>query len=57
MPRIEEIRQVVAEALSKKGHGNHQFLDEIRSGQRDDSPFMVGAMVWAEHIRSVEWKR
>lgn len=56
MPKIEEIRQVVADALSKKGHGNRQFLDEIRTGQRDDSPFMVGAIVWAEHIRGVERK-
>lgn len=57
MLRMEEIRQVVADALSKMGHGNNrQFLDEIRAGQRDDSPFMVGAMVWAEHVRCVEQK-
>lgn len=47
---------MVADALAKQGHGNRQFLDEIRAGQRDDSPFMVGAMVWAEHVRSVEQK-
>lgn len=56
MPRIEEIRQVVADALAKQGHGNLQFLDEIRAGQRDDSPFMVGALLWAERVGSVERK-
>ncbi|WP_333703543.1 hypothetical protein [Sphingobium yanoikuyae] len=53
MPKIEDIRQVVADALLKKGHGNRQFLDEMRAGQRDDSPFMIGAIVWAEHVRSL----
>ncbi|WP_333702915.1 hypothetical protein [Sphingobium yanoikuyae] len=53
MPKIEDIRQVVADALSKKGHGNRQFLDEMRAGQRDDSPFMVGAIVWADHMCSL----
>lgn len=53
MPRIEEIRQVVADALAKQGHGNREFLAEIRNGLRDDGPFMIGALIWAEHIATV----
>jgi hypothetical protein len=53
MPRIEDIRAAVADALEAKGHGNREFLAEIRNGLRDDGPFMIGALIWAEHIATV----
>ncbi|HEX7856053.1 MAG TPA: hypothetical protein VF503_20410 [Sphingobium sp.] len=49
MEQIEHIRSAVADALEARGHGNSEFLREIRSGLRDDGPYMQGALAWARH--------
>lgn len=46
MERIDDIREAVADALEKRGHDNREFLREIRAGDRDDGPFMLGALAW-----------
>ncbi|MFT3967085.1 MAG: hypothetical protein QM690_14490 [Sphingobium sp.] len=48
MEQIDRIRSAVADALEQQGHGNGQFLEEIRKGLRDDGPFMQGALAWAK---------
>ncbi len=44
------VRAAVAAALDEGGIGTKQFLEEILEGRRDDGPFMVGAIAWAEHV-------
>jgi hypothetical protein len=48
MDTIENVRAAVADALERRGHGNLQFIREIREGRRDDGPFMIGALAWAK---------
>ncbi|WP_189338385.1 hypothetical protein [Sphingobium sp. SCG-1] len=50
MENIEEIRNAVAEALEERGFSNTHFLGEIRSGERDDGPFMTGAIAWNRRL-------
>jgi hypothetical protein len=50
MVKIEDVRAAVAEALQERDIGQPPFWNDIREGRRDDTPFMVGAMIWAEHI-------
>ncbi|MCW2391926.1 hypothetical protein [Sphingobium sp. B11D3A] len=52
MERIDDIRDAVAKALEERGHGNRQFLDEIRAGARDEGPFMFGAIVCAKLLNT-----
>lgn len=47
LDNIEAVRAAVADGLEARGHGNQQFLREIREGRRDDGPFMIGALIWA----------
>lgn len=54
MEPIDAIREAVAEALEARGHDNRQFLREIREGQRDDGPFMLGALAWAARIGTAD---
>ncbi|WP_167706615.1 hypothetical protein [Sphingobium fuliginis] len=51
MERIDDIREAVAGALEARGLNNQQFLREIRDGQRDDGPFMIGALAWDRCLR------
>lgn len=44
------VRQAVASALEARGIGTRQFFEEILEGRRDDGPFMVGAIAWAERV-------
>lgn len=44
----------VADALDARGFSNKAFVAELREGKRDDSPYMVGALAWAE--REQAWK-
>jgi hypothetical protein len=44
---IDVIRDAVARELQNRGIGDRAFYEEIREGRRDDSPFMVGAIAWA----------
>lgn len=45
--RIDDIRNAVACALEERGLNNRIFLHEIRSGKRDDGPYMFGALTCA----------
>lgn len=44
---LEAVREAVAAEIEERGHSNRQFIAEIRSGARDDGPFMIGALAWA----------
>lgn len=50
MYEIDKVRAAaaVASGLAERGHGNQQFLRDIREGRRDGGPFMVGALIWAQ---------
>lgn len=47
MQQIELIRVAVADELERRGHGNREFVRQIRDGEQDDGPFMQGALAWA----------
>ncbi|WP_164546020.1 hypothetical protein [Sphingobium yanoikuyae] len=47
MDRINDIRDAVARALEARGFDNRKFLGELRAGQRDDGPYMIGALACA----------
>ena len=51
MERIDDIRDAVAKALEARGFDNRKFLGEIRNGQRDDGPYMIGALACAQLCR------
>ena len=40
---IDDVRNAVADALQKVGHGNDLFIRDMREGGQDDGPFMRGA--------------
>lgn len=40
---IDDIRNAVAQALERTGHGNIHFIQSVRDGGQDDGPFMRGA--------------
>ncbi|WP_200844672.1 MULTISPECIES: hypothetical protein [unclassified Novosphingobium] len=42
--KIEDIRRAVADTLEARGLNNRTFLREIRTGKRDDGPYMIGAL-------------
>ena len=45
---LTELRGVVADHVEKT-HGNPEFIRQIKSGEQDDGPFMMGALaVWAK---------
>lgn len=52
MERIDDIREAVATALEQRGLSNRQFIGEIRAGERDDGPFMLGALAWEQKLRA-----
>lgn len=47
MNTIDQIRDAVATDLEQRGLDNRKFLREIRSGKRDDGPYMIGALAAA----------
>ncbi|MGE4323310.1 MAG: hypothetical protein AB7E60_09810 [Sphingobium sp.] len=47
MSEIDQVRAAVADALEGRGLGNPQFIEEVRRGLRDDGPYMLGALTWA----------
>lgn len=54
--KIDDVRNAVADALEERGLNNRTFLEEIRSGKRDDGPFMIGALACArlsDRVRTV----
>jgi hypothetical protein len=49
-----ELRNVVADRVEML-HGNVEFIRQIRSGEQDDGPFMVGAgAVWAKFMEGLQ---
>lgn len=45
---ISDIRAAVADGLEKRDVGMPAFRDDIREGRRDDTPFMIGAIILAQ---------
>ena len=51
---LNELRNVVADRVEML-HGNAEFIRQIRSGEQDDGPFMVGAgAVWAKFMEGLQ---
>ncbi|MGE6693369.1 hypothetical protein ACQKE8_13100 [Sphingobium limneticum] len=48
MDNIDHIRAAVADGLEARAIGLPPWRDDIREGCRDDTPFMVGALIWAQ---------
>ena len=49
-----ELRNIVADRVEMT-HGNVEFIRQIRSGDQDDGPFMVGALaVWAKFMEGLQ---
>ena len=50
----QELRNIVADRVEMT-HGNVEFIRQIRSGDQDDGPFMVGALaVWAKFMEGLQ---
>jgi hypothetical protein len=51
---LVELRSVVADHVEMT-HGNVEFIRQIRSGEQDDGPFMMGALaVWAKFMEGLQ---
>jgi len=51
---LTELRSVVADHVEMT-HGNVEFIRQIRSGEQDDGPFMMGALaVWAKFMEGLQ---
>lgn len=50
MDMMTDIRDAVARALEQRGMNNREFLRQIRSGEQDDGPYMLGALACARLI-------
>ncbi len=48
MRDIEHIRAVVADGLEARDIGGLAWRQDIREGRRDDTPFMIGALIVAQ---------
>jgi len=49
-----ELRNVVADYVEMT-HGNPEFIRQIRDGEQDDGPFMMGALaVWAKFMEGLQ---
>jgi hypothetical protein len=49
-----ELRNVVADRVEML-HGNAEFIRQIRSGEQDDGPFMVGALaIWSVFMAGLQ---
>ncbi|MHA6768082.1 hypothetical protein [Sphingobium ummariense] len=53
MDRIEDVRAAVADELEARGLSNLRFIEEIRAGERDDGPYMIGALAWMRRDQDV----
>ena len=50
----QELRNIVADRVEMT-HGNPEFIRQIRSGDQDDGPFIVGALaVWAKFMEGLQ---
>lgn len=50
MDMLRDIRDAVAQALEQRGFDNREFLRQIRAGEQDDGPYMLGALACARLI-------
>jgi hypothetical protein len=51
---LNELRNAVADRVEMT-HGNVEFIRQIRSGEQDDGPFIVGALaVWAKFMEGLQ---
>jgi len=51
---LNELRNTVADRVEMT-HGNPEFIRQIRDGEQDDGPFMVGAKaVWAKFMEGLQ---
>jgi hypothetical protein len=48
---IEDIRDAVARALEQRGLENKEFLRQVREGEQDNGPYMVGALACARLMK------
>ncbi len=46
--RIEEVRAALADGLEARDIGQPGWRKDIREGRCDDTPFMIGALIWAQ---------
>jgi hypothetical protein len=54
MEKLKEIRGAVAAELEKRGLDNRKFLRQIRTGQQDEGPYMIGALACAKLLGDSE---
>lgn len=45
---LVDIRTAVADGLEARNIGMPSFRQDIREGRRDDTPFMIGALILAQ---------
>jgi hypothetical protein len=51
---LAELRNVVADRVEML-HGNAEFIRQIRDGEQDDGPFIMGALaVWAKFMEGLQ---
>jgi hypothetical protein len=51
---LNELRNIVADRVEMM-HGNAEFIRQIRFGEQDDGPFIVGALaVWAKFMEGLQ---
>ena len=51
---IIELRNIVADRVEMT-HGNPEFICQIRDGEQDDGPFIVGALaVWVKFMQGLQ---
>lgn len=51
---LTELRNIVADRVEMT-HGNAEFIRQIRDGEQDDGPFIVGALaVWAKFMEGLQ---
>jgi hypothetical protein len=49
-----ELRNAVADHVEMT-HGNVEFIRQIRAGEQDDGPFMMGALaIWAKFMEGLQ---
>ncbi len=47
---LDEVRCTVAQMLERTGHGNKDFIDEVRTGAHDDGPYMQAAIAMRDRF-------
>ena len=51
---LKELRNIVADRVQIM-HGNPEFIRQIRDGEQDDGPFIVGALaIWEKFMEGLQ---